>query len=301
MGYEESSLIFFLLIGTLCAALAWEMLWPRRPEGSHLGRRWANNLGIAAIDQLVLQVTHAAGLVLLAWSADKMGLGVLNDTELPWLVVFLIAILTLDFAGYLLHLAMHKVPWLWRCHMVHHSDTALDFSSSYRHHPAEVILTSLVAVPVLAVLGPPVEVMVVYQSIRVVLVIWGHANIYIPQPVDRFLRLFLVTPDFHRLHHCSEQRFTDSNYGAISPWFDYLFKTASDRPFEEQRTMEIGLEYFREPIDSRVDRLLLMPFRVISRNGPANGQTVTEAACTQSVSHVDLQTNTHVVPARQGQ
>lgn len=261
MGFDSDYLTFYLLVGTICIAMFWEMLWPRRPETTGLGTRWANNLGIAAIDQLVLQLIHAVGLIMLAWFAQKAGLGLLNDSDLPAIAVFLIAAFALDFAGYLVHITMHKVPWLWRCHMVHHSDTSLDFSSSYRHHPIEVVLTYLAAIPVLALLGPPVAVLVAYQAIRVVKVIWDHSNVYIPEPIDRFLRLFLVTPDFHRLHHCSDQRFTDSNFGAISPWFDYLFKTASYRPFEEQRTMEIGLESYRTVKDSRVDQLLLMPFR----------------------------------------
>lgn len=298
MGYDDNSLVFFLLIGTLCAALIWEMFWPRRPEAPELGKRWANNFGIAVVDQLAVQVTYAAGLVGLAWFVENAGYGLLNDTTLPWLVVFLIAVFVLDFIGYLLHIAMHKVPWLWRCHRIHHSDTSLDFSSSYRHHPIEVMLTSLAAVPVLALLGPPASAMAVYQAIRVVLVIWGHANIYIPEPVDRFLRLFLITPDFHRLHHCSEQRFTDSNYGAISPWFDYLFKTASFRPFDEQRTMEMGLESFREPADSRVDRLLLMPF--ISASGTKTASVSEESsACDERTAPVDLHTDINSNLARQ--
>lgn len=92
--------------------------------------------------------------------------------------------------------------------------------------------------------------------------LFSHANLFLPDTVDRTLRKVIITPDFHRNHHCSDWRFTDSNYGVSVPWFDYLFSTATDRPFAEQQSMQLGLEYFREKSDSRLDRLLLMPFRV---------------------------------------
>jgi hypothetical protein len=75
------------------------------------------------------------------------------------------------------------------------------------------------------------------------------------------LRYLIVTPDFHHLHHCSDRRFTDSNYSAAVPWFDYLFGTATRKPYVDYATMELGLERFRDPIDSRIDQILLMPFR----------------------------------------
>jgi sterol desaturase/sphingolipid hydroxylase (fatty acid hydroxylase superfamily) len=91
----------------------------------------------------------------------------------------------------------------------------------------------------------------------------------LPERLDSVLRKFILTPDFHRLHHSSEARFTDSNYGSMVPWFDYLFGTASNRPYDEQTDMELGLEYLRQPRDSRLDRLVLIPFvwrRAITRN-----------------------------------
>jgi sterol desaturase/sphingolipid hydroxylase (fatty acid hydroxylase superfamily) len=100
-----------------------------------------------------------------------------------------------------------------------------------------------------------------YKLFEVAMSLFSHSNIQLPEAVDRLLRRVVLTPDFHRLHHCSEQRFTDSNYGSVVPWFDYLFGTASARPFEEQATMELGLEYLREPGDSRLDKILTTPFR----------------------------------------
>ena len=86
-----------------------------------------------------------------------------------------------------------------------------------------------------------------------------HSNTRLPPRVDRYLRWFVVTPDFHRVHHSSDRQFTDSNYSSTVPWFDYLFGSYRSRPAEAQRDMEIGLETFRERRDSRLDQLLLMP------------------------------------------
>ena len=252
----------------LTVAVAAETFWPRRELQMPLTWRWGNNLVLALITWYSAHLVSYVVMMDFALWTQEHQFGLFHQFEVGLVIQLAVLLVISQLMSYLTHIAFHKVPWLWRCHMVHHSDTSLDFSSSYRHHPIEVVLTYLAAIPVLALLGPPVAVMVVYQAIRVVKVIWDHANVYIPEPIDRFLRLFLITPDFHRLHHCSEQRFTDSNFGAISPWFDYLFKTASDRPFEEQRTMEMGLENYRTVKDSRVDQLLLMPFR--RQADPAN-------------------------------
>ena len=159
-----------------------------------------------------------------------------------------------------MHRAFHKVPALWRIHQVHHADTEVDFSTTYRHHPFEVLIMQAATVPVIVVLAPPVTAVLAQELIRTVINVVAHGNIHVPERVNRVLLWFMVTPDFHRLHHSSDRRFTDSNYGATLPWFDYLFKTASHKPFAEQATMQLGLEYARAPEDSRVDRLLLMPF-----------------------------------------
>lgn len=258
---DSAHLATVTVIITLVIVLAWEMLWPRRPPHKGMVRRWTNNLTLTFIGQLTAHGTKALSLVLMAWLAQSWGFGLFADAQGPWILAFVVYMLALESVGYGMHLALHKVPWMWRIHRVHHSDTELDFSSSYRHHPFEILLMYGASLPVVILLAPPVSVVLAYAVVRTAVHVPGHANIYIPEKVDRILRKFLITPDFHRLHHCSDRRYTDSNYGTILPWFDYLFGTYQDRPFADQATMEIGLEYARAPIDSRVDHLLWMPFR----------------------------------------
>ena len=100
----------------------------------------------------------------------------------------------------------------------------------------------------------------VFKLCEITMTLFSHSNVHLPQGLDRVLRKVILTPDFHRMHHSSEPRFTDSNYGSMVPWFDYLFGTATNRPFEEQADMELGLEYLRQPRDSRLDRMVLLPF-----------------------------------------
>jgi sterol desaturase/sphingolipid hydroxylase (fatty acid hydroxylase superfamily) len=259
---DDAGALFLLnlLIAALLLALVWELVLPRRSESPGLAFRWANNLGLGAIDQLVLQLTHAGLVLAVAWSAQQVGMGLFHDSQLPWWALFAVTLLVFDFVGYLVHLVQHKVDFLWRFHSIHHSDAGLDFSSSYRHHPVESVISNLATLPVLMLLSPPVSVVVAFQALRLLATIFGHANIYLPERVDHLLRKLVITPDFHRLHHCSERKHTDSNYGTILPWFDYLFGTASNRPFEEQRTMQLGLEYFSDRKSSRLDQMLLLPF-----------------------------------------
>lgn len=239
--------------------------------------RWLNNLGLTAIGHSFLYLLDRMMLVLAAWWVSSMGGGLLQALEAPFIVSLIATLLVIEFAGYLLHLLFHKVPALWRLHAIHHSDTGVDFTTTYRHHPVEIVLNSLLSLPFILILGPPALAVLAVEVFRTVMIYTGHANIYIPEPVDRFLRRFLVTPDFHRLHHCSERKHTDSNYSVMVPWFDYLFGTASQRPFKEQETMTLGLEYYRDARSSRLDRMLLLPFISRKREGSSPGDSQSEA------------------------
>ncbi len=251
----------YVLLTCVVIALLWEALWPRRVEKSGLARRWANNFSLTFIGQITANSCAAMTPLATAWFAQHYQLGLLSRMDLGLPASFLLTLLAFEAMGYATHVLFHKVPWLWRIHTVHHNDIELDVSTTYRHHPFEVMVVYGITLPLIIVLSPPVLALLLYQSLLSAMHVVAHSNIYIPKSINRCLLYFIVTPDFHRLHHCSEQKFTDSNYGTVLPWFDYLFGTASRRPFVEQETMEIGLEYARDPLDSRIDQMLLIPFR----------------------------------------
>ena len=251
----------YVLIACVIIALAWEALAPRRPEQAGLGIRWLHNFGLTYLGQMTARGLGMLTPLAAAWVGQHYGFGLFQQVELGFVPVFLATMLVYELAGYVSHYLFHNVPLLWRLHAVHHNDVELDISTTYRHHPLELVITYCLVLPLILLLSPPVEVLLLYQSIQITIHVFAHSNIYLPQRVNRVLNYFIVTPDFHRLHHCSDKRFTNSNYGTVIPWLDHLFGTASSRPFEEQKTMQLGLEYARDARDSRLDQMLLLPFR----------------------------------------
>lgn len=261
LASHDGSILFGILITTFLVGMIWESFWPRRPESPGLRYRWANNLVLTFLNHGLWHWSGALlGVGIAWWTADR-GFGILQKTDLGLAGSFLLVLLTLELTTYLLHRMAHRVPILWRLHAMHHSDVEVDVTTTYRHHPIENLVAMLLTAPAIVALGAPVGAMVLYLCLRQVVDILSHGNIRIPERLERWLRYLIVTPDFHHLHHCSEQRFTDSNYSAAVPWFDYLFGTATRKPYAEHETMELGLERFRAPLDSRVDQILLMPFR----------------------------------------
>lgn len=250
----------------LTVAICAEMLAPRRELSAPLGWRWGNNFSLAvvtwALSHLVsVAVYFSAG----KWAtANEVGLfaGRPDWFWLPLATLFLVA----QFLAYVTHVIFHRYPLLWRLHEIHHSDVDVDVSTSYRHHPLEPLVFMPLITPLILLLGVPAHAALAYQGIGIALTVFAHSNLRVPEPLERWLSKLVVTPDFHRLHHASERRYTDSNYGVIVPWFDYLFGTASHRPFAEHESMQLGLEYHRAPAESRVDRLLLAP---LERHHPA--------------------------------
>ena len=269
--------------------LLWESLWPRRVEKSGLARRWTHNFSLTCIGAAIAYGLAALTPVATAWLAQYYQLGLLSQLDAGLLVGFALTLVVYEFIGYFTHFLFHKVPALWRIHAVHHNDVELDISSTYRHHPLEICITYAMTLPLILLLGLPVLAVLLYQAVRGAMHVLAHSNIYIPEVVNRWLQYFIVTPDFHRLHHCSDRAFTDSNYGTVSPWFDYLFGTASRRPFAEQETMQLGLEYAREPRDSRIDQLLLMPFRRFDKAVVEDGSAAAHSVYVPEIATVSTQ------------
>lgn len=238
-----------------------ESLFPRRDESANRARLWGNNIALAV---LTISLTNFFQIFLnltAAWWVDEQGFGLLALWNPGPVLSLFIAFGVLELAGYAYHRLMHWVPWLWRLHAVHHSDTGFDFSIAYRNHPLAAIVLVTARMPVIVLLGAPMEYIFAYEVIRIVQDLLSHSNARIPPGVEKYLRYLLVTPDFHRLHHSSQRQYTDSNFSSTFPWFDYVFGTASNKPFDAQQDMEVGLEYFRDKKDMRLDQLLLMPFR----------------------------------------
>ncbi|MBC7284010.1 sterol desaturase family protein [Hoeflea sp.] len=256
-------------LGVLATMALWEVAAPRRRREIPRVIRWTNNLALVVLDTAILRLTFPIIAVGLAVMAEANGWGLFNNIDVaPW-VAIVVSILLLDLAIYLQHVMFHAVPGLWRLHRMHHADLDFDATTGLRFHPVEILISMGIKLAVVAALGPPAVAVLLFEVILNATALFNHANINLPRPVDRVLRLFVVTPDMHRVHHSIDPRETNSNYGFNLPWWDRLLGTYIAQPARGHQGMEIGIEQFRTTRDLWLDRMLIQPAR-----GPASGHAL---------------------------
>lgn len=241
----------------------WEFLAPRRPLTQNKRQRWFSNLGLALLNNLVWRLLMPAGAVGLAMTVQAQGRGLFNSAELPAWFEVAASVVLLDLAIYGQHWAFHRVPWLWRLHLVHHVDLDIDATTGVRFHTVETLLSFVWKAAVIALLGAPALAVMIFEILLNATALFNHSNARLPLWLDRVLRLALVTPDMHRVHHSIENHETNSNYGFCLSWWDFLFRTYDAQPDAGHEGMTIGRPEFR---DAQVERLsfvllLLLPFR----------------------------------------
>ncbi len=257
----EPALRLSIFIGVLVVMLGWETLFPKRKRSVSRWLRWPNNLALTALNTGLLRVLFPVSAVGLALGLSDRGWGLLNLVELPcWLSVAL-AVVALDLAIYVQHVVFHAVPLLWRLHRMHHTDLDLDVTSGTRFHPLEMILSMLIKFGVLFVIGPPAVAVLIFEVVLNAMAMFNHANARIPQTLDRVLRMLVVTPDMHRVHHSVIPVETNSNFGFNLSLWDRLFRTYRPQPEAGHTNMVIGLPVFRSPRELWLDRLLVQPLR----------------------------------------
>ncbi len=257
---------FFL--GVFAIMAGWEVLAPRRGRSVSRWVRWPNNLGIVAVNTLLLRVLVPTAAVGLALTGEARGWGLLNAFALPYWLSVVLAVVLLDLAIYLQHVMFHAVPALWRLHRMHHADLDFDVTTGARFHPIEILLSMVLKLGVVAALGAPALAVLVFEVLLNATAMFNHANARLPERLDRVLRWIVVTPDMHRVHHSVVPRETNSNFGFNLPWWDRLLGTYRAQPAAGHTAMTIGLEQFRDQGDLRLDRMLVQPFRGESRQVP---------------------------------
>lgn len=239
-----------------------ETLAPRRVRQEPRGRRWITNWGISILNTVTLRLI-AFGLPLLAVGAaidaGANGWGLFNRLGWPFWLEAVAAILIFDLAIWAQHLVTHKVPLLWRLHQVHHADRDMDVTTAIRFHPVEIALSMLLKIGLVYLLGPSALAIILFEMILNGTAMFNHANIRLPLWLDRGLRMVLVTPDMHRVHHSVHRHEHDSNYGfALSIW-DRLFGTYIAQPAAGHDAMDVGLEW-QDDRPSRLGWSLSLPF-----------------------------------------
>jgi len=256
-------LLAFAAVFLLMAAI--ELIRPKRRLSVSKPRRWLTNLGIAGVDTLVLRLMAALTVpvagVAAAFFAKERGLGLLNQVDWPYWVKVVTALLALDLAIWFQHLVSHKVPVFWRLHQVHHADRDIDVTTAVRFHPVEIALSMLWKIVVVIPLGASPFAVFLFEVILNACAMFNHANIALPAWLDRALRLFIVTPDMHRVHHSVLYREHDRNYGFNLSLWDRLFRTYLAQPEAGHQGMTIGLPPYQSEAPTRFGWSLWLPFR----------------------------------------
>jgi sterol desaturase/sphingolipid hydroxylase (fatty acid hydroxylase superfamily) len=180
--------------------------------------------------------------------------------EIPLWLYALVGLLLLDLIGaYLAHLIEHKVKFLWRFHLIHHSDTWIDTTSGNRHHPGESIIRFIFTTLGILIVGSPMWLVFMYQTLSVVSTQFTHANIALPKKLDVFLSYFLVSPNMHKIHHHYKLPYTDSNYGNIFSVWDRIFGTFM---YLSKEDIVYGIDTHLKPDENnQLSNLLKIPFQ----------------------------------------
>jgi sterol desaturase/sphingolipid hydroxylase (fatty acid hydroxylase superfamily) len=244
------------------------------PQGPAANRdvRWPTNFTLGAFNMAALPLIPVSAVFAAQWAADN-GIGILNILKLSdlwwWAIVPAATVLIRSLSSYLMHVALHKIPTLWRIHRVHHFDMAIDISTGLRSHPAEFVLALLVAVTVSVAFGLDAGTLIAYEITDLVFSLFSHANVRLPARLDGLLRPVFVTPRWHLVHHSSYQPQTDSNYGTVFSFWDRLFGTYGELDDHDARAFEIGLREVRDRRASNLWWQLKSPVLQVERESTA--------------------------------
>ena len=246
----------------LLAMAAWEVIAPRRKLTVRKPWRWASNLTLVVINAVLVRFLLPLTAVGTAALAQEAGWGLFQYTDWPEALEFVLAFVLLDFTVYLQHVLSHAVPAFWRFHVVHHADLDFDVTTGLRFHTGEILLSMVLKIAIVAALGPPVYSVLAFEVLLNATAMFNHGNVRIPAPLERCLRLVVVTPEMHRVHHSVMPAEANSNFGFNLPWWDFLLGTYLPQPAAGHEQMQIGVRHLRE--ERQVEWLpgmLALPFR----------------------------------------
>lgn len=248
-----------LAIAVFVILLAWETLAPffRHPTGRARLGHGLRNVALGVLNAaLTAAVFVGIWWAVAAW-AERQGFGLFHALAWPTAIEWLLALLLLDAWTYLLHRLMHRLPFLWRFHRVHHSDPHMDVTTANRFHTGEIVIAYTLRVPLIVIFGLAVPQIVLYEILMFAVVQFHHANVGVSAKWDRLLRIFIVSPVMHKIHHSRWRPETDSNYASLLSVWDRIFHSfrMNDRP----ESIRLGLDGFDSDRDQTFPGLLKTP------------------------------------------
>ncbi len=260
MEWEATARLSVFLGGFILLALA-EAARPKRPRALSRTSRWWSNLALVVLDTALVRVLFPLAAVGAALDASIQGWGLFNWLCWPVWVTVILSFVILDFAIWLQHVIFHKVPLLWRFHMVHHADRDMDVTTGLRFHPVEIAASMLIKIALVYALGAPALGVILFEIILNGAAMWSHSNLRVPAAIERPIRWFIVTPDMHRSHHSIERHENDTNFGFCLSIWDRLSGLYTHTPAKGHQGVEIGLPLWRDGRSARLLWSLALPFR----------------------------------------
>jgi sterol desaturase/sphingolipid hydroxylase (fatty acid hydroxylase superfamily) len=241
-----------------------EKIWPRRRLLVSKAERWRVNLAIVLLNTMLLRLVFPMVPFVMAALAQVNGWGLLNLLKMTGVHEIVTSLLLLDLIIYFQHRMFHKLSFFWRIHRMHHTDIDLDVSSGTRFHPLEMIVSIVIKLAAVYLIGSSPLSVLLFEIVLNASSMFNHANVRIPEKIDGWLRLILVTPDTHRVHHSVLPLETDSNFGFNLPWWDHLFGSYRSQPRDGHKQMLIGLKEYRSLSELGLKQLLLIPFAKVN-------------------------------------
>ena len=243
----------------ICMAIFWilEGIYPLVRFSYKKWRHARLNLLLLSTTVLINVLFGLATAKIFIWSA-KAEFGLLHLLNFPIWIELVLAIMLLDFiAQYVVHVLLHKISFMWRFHMVHHSDTHVDVTTGTRHHPGDYIFRELFALIAIVVSGMPLAFYIFYRILTILFTYMSHANFVLPFWLDRVLSIIFITPNIHKFHHHYARPWTDTNYGNIFSLWDRLFGTFV---YDDPKKVTYGLDVLDDGRSNEIPYQLKVPF-----------------------------------------
>ncbi len=257
---HEGLIRLSIFLGLFVAFALLERWFPRRERRVDWRLRWLNNLSLSLINSLLLRVLVPFSGTAFALLAQQNGWGLLNLTDVSLVVELVAFLLVFDITIYFQHRLFHHVNALWVLHRVHHTDLDYDLTTGNRFHPLSIIISMLIKLLLVLVLGAPVFAILTAEVLLNATSMFNHSNLKLPTRFEKMLRLIVVTPDMHRIHHSVLDTEHSCNFGFNFSCWDRLFGTYLETASIPQEVMQIGINGFDAESSVRLDRLLMQPF-----------------------------------------
>lgn len=260
IAYEQNirlSVFVSLLIIFACI----EFLSPLAKRRTKRLSQWFTNISITVINTLVMRFILPVVAVGVSSYADQNNYGLFNIINLGFWPTFIASLIFLDVLIYGQHVMMHKIPFLWRLHRMHHTELGLDVTSAVRFHPIEIVFSMLIKMAFVLVMGIPVVAIIFFEIILNGLALFNHSNIKLPYPMESIMRTIFITPEIHWIHHSEIINETNSNYGFNLVIWDKIFGTYKDKPTLSYKDLRQGLSEFGFDKPLSIYELIISPFK----------------------------------------